>query len=80
MRRLACVLALFLLTGCPADPAPASPPPADPAAQRAADVEAETRLAEGGDAVQAEAPQSDDAGDVAVAQQLPELRYYAFDG
>ena len=94
MHRLAVLLPLplLLLAGCP--DGSTSPPDraTDPAADRAAQVDLETRLAEGGDAVQAEAPGAegadgpdgaggaDGAEGADAAKRLPELRYYAFDG
>lgn len=74
MRQLAFVLPLLLLAGCP-ESSSSSTPPVDPAAQRAAEVDMETRLAEGGVALEVE-----DEGEPAAAQPLPDLRYYAFDG
>jgi len=74
MRQLAFVLPLLLLAGCP-ESSSSSTQAVDPAAQRAAQVDMETRLAEGGAALEVE-----DAGEPAAAQPLPDLRYYAFDG
>ena len=76
MRTLAFVLPLLLLTGCPegSSTAPSSPP-VDPAQQRAAEVEVETRMAEGGAALEVE-----EQAEPQAAEPLPELRYYAFDG
>lgn len=77
MRQLAFVLPLLLLAGCPESSTSSSTPPIDPAAQRAAEVELETRMAEGGAALEVEQATP---GEPAAAQPLPDLRYYAFDG